>query len=115
MPRRDRQALVGLTVLASLCMLAEAGGLVAPDVVGHALLYAAPLLLLALPLLAGRYLGEDRLARAAERIRARRRRPARRIDPAGAALRPLAELPRGGRLIASSLANRPPPAAVPAS
>ena len=41
------------------------------------LAYAAPLLVLLLPLLAGRFVGEERIARAAARIRrARRPRPA---------------------------------------
>ncbi|NLT04831.1 MAG: hypothetical protein GXY03_00830 [Solirubrobacterales bacterium] len=77
---------------------------------GHLLLYAAPLLLIALPLLAGRYVGEDRLARAVASRRGKRPRAERRIAPPRAALRPLAALPRGGRLIAFSLADRPPPA-----
>jgi hypothetical protein len=71
------------------------------------LLFLAPALLLVLPLLARRYPGERSLLRLAGRRRApsaqRRRvqrpprRPARRV------------LPRGGALIASSLAVRPPP------
>ena len=75
MPRRDRRVLVALTLLSSLCLLAEAAGVLAPT-----LLYAAPLLLVALPLIAG-------------------------------TLRALRSIPRGGRLIADSLAVRPPPAA----
>ncbi len=69
--------------------------------------YAAPLLVLALPLLAGRYFGEERIARLAGRLR----RPRRRLSaPVLPATRPVAALlPRGGRLIASALAKRPPP------
>jgi hypothetical protein len=97
MPRRDRRVLVALTLISSLCLLAEAAGVLAP-----ALLYAAPLLVVALPLIAGRY----GLARAVQR---RRRRPLARVSlPAGARLA-LRAVPRGGRLIASSLAVRPPP------
>ena len=107
MPRRDRRVLVALTLLSSLCLLAEAAGVLAP-----ALLYAAPLLLVALPLVAGRYLGEGRIVQLARAVQQRRRRRpvARASTPAGArwALR---AIPRGGRLIAHSLAVRPPPVA----
>jgi hypothetical protein len=77
---------------------------------GFALL--APALLLALPLLAGRYVGEDVL----ERVRAartprvaprRERRP--RVPRLRRGARPA---PRGGLLLAAHLAHRPPPAAV---
>src|SRR5688572_24491699 len=70
----------------------------------------APALLLLLPLLAGRYLGEEAL----DRLRlARARPPARRRHghaAAPAARRHVALVPRGGLLLASSLATRPPPA-----
>jgi hypothetical protein len=70
----------------------------------------APALLLLLPLLAGRYLGEDAL----DRLRvARARPPARRLRRRAAAParnRHVALVPRGGLLLASSLATRPPPA-----
>ena len=105
MPRRDRRVLVALTLLSSLCLLAEAAGVLAPT-----LLYAAPLLLVALPLIAGRYVGEERIARLASAARIRRRPVARVAAPAGT-LRALRSIPRGGRLIADSLAVRPPPAA----
>ena len=74
------------------------------------LAYSAPLLVLALPLLAGHYIGEERIARVAARLRGRR--PRHRDTPARVrASRPLAVLaPRGGELIASALAERPPPA-----
>lgn len=107
MPRRDRRVLVALTLLSSLCLLAEAAGVLAPT-----LLYAAPLLLVALPLLAGRYLGEDRFVRLAQGARERRRRPARRVSAPAGARWELRAIPRGGRLIAHSLAVRPPPVAL---
>ena len=72
MTRRDRQllfALAGLTLaLASLTLVG-----VHSDV-----LLVVPALVLALPLLAGRYVGEEQLARLAAAFVARRRRPARR-------------------------------------
>ena len=107
MPRRDRRVLVALTLLSSLCLLAEAAGVLAP-----ALLYAAPLLIVALPLIAGRYLGEERIVRLARAAQVRRRRPPARVAAPAGALRALRAVPRGGRLIAHSLAVRPPPAAV---
>jgi hypothetical protein len=107
MSRCDRRVLVALTLLSSLCLLAEAAGLLAP-----ALLYAAPLLVVALPLIAGSYVGEERIVRFARAARRRGRgRAVRVVAPAGAR-RVLRIVPRGGRLIASSLAVRPPPAAL---
>lgn len=106
MPRRDRRVLVALTLLSSLCLLAEAAGVLAP-----ALLYAAPLLIVALPLIAGRYVGEERIAGLARAVQRRRRRPAARISAPAGARWALRTVPRGGRLIASSLAVRPPPVA----
>ncbi len=79
---------------------------------GHTevLAYAAPLLVLLLPLLAGRFVGEERIARAAARVRrARRPRPAVAAEPV-TWLRGMTLIPRGGRLIARALAVRPPPA-----
>jgi hypothetical protein len=74
------------------------------------LVMLAPALAFALPLLAGRYLGE----RTIDRVRtARVAAPAPRRDRRAAALRrrpTLALVPRGGLLLASSLATRPPPA-----
>jgi hypothetical protein len=72
-----------------------------------ALAYLAPALLILFPLLSGRYPGDEALARVA----ARRSRPPR--VPAGEPplprRRPGALLPRGGRLVAASLAGRGPP------
>ncbi|HEX5853738.1 MAG TPA: hypothetical protein VFY36_11670 [Solirubrobacteraceae bacterium] len=71
------------------------------------LLFLTPALVLALPLLAGRYIGAERLSRIARARSPRTRRAA------GAGLTPRAFKlvpPRGGMLIAASLAVRPPPA-----
>jgi hypothetical protein len=101
MTRRDRLllfALAGLTL--ALASLILAG--VSSDV-----LLAVPVLVFALPLVAGRYVGEEQLARLAAAHVERRARPATMLAPAARlAPRPL---PRGGRLIAASLAVRPPP------
>lgn len=107
MSRRDRRVLVALTLLSSLCLLAEAAGLMAP-----ALLYAAPLLIVALPLITGRYVGEERMLRFVRAARRRGRGPVARLSAPVRARRALRRVPRGGRLIASSLAVRPPPAAL---
>jgi hypothetical protein len=73
------------------------------------LLYLLPLIALAAPLLRGRFLGERAIAGLRSRLgRSRRLRAARRLG--GAARAPRA-LPRGGALIATALASRPPPAA----
>jgi hypothetical protein len=75
---------------------------------GLGFLFLSPAFLLALPLLAGRYVGAERLSGVATRVRAVRparlrlaRRPWLRVPP------------RGGLLIAASLAVRPPPPPVP--
>jgi hypothetical protein len=103
MTRRDRQLLLGLAALTL--------GVAALTLVGvHTdVLLALPVLLFALPLLAGRYVGEERLARLAAAFVDARRRPAGSV-PTTARRSPRA-LPRGGHLIASALAVRPPPAA----
>ena len=101
MTRRDRQLLLGLAALtlalASLTLLG-----VHSDV-----LLAAPVLVFALPLLAGRFVGEEQLARLVAAFSTARRRPAATI--AAHARRAPRTLPRGGRLIAAALAVRPPP------
>jgi hypothetical protein len=79
---------------------------------GAGLLYVGPVLVLCAPLVAGRYVGEERLLALVDRDVARRpRRPARLPVP-GTRVR---VMERGGRLVARSLAKRPPPrpAAVP--
>lgn len=73
------------------------------------LLFLAPALLIAIPLLGGRYPGEQVL----DRLRSRRRAPRRRL----VALAPpscvnvTTVLPRGGLLVAAALARRGPPTA----
>jgi hypothetical protein len=75
-----------------------------------ALLFLAPALLIAIPILCGRYFGEELIARLADRPA--RTRPARAIAASAAPRAPRTWLPRGARLLAFSLAKRPPPAAV---
>jgi hypothetical protein len=103
MPARHQRLLfaaaIGMCALLALAALTGHAGLLA---------YAGPVCLLALPLLAGFYVGEQTL----ERLR-RQRPPARRPRfapgvPEGAR-RFAVLLPRGGRLIAEALAVRPPP------
>jgi hypothetical protein len=101
MTRRDRHILFGL---AALTLAVAALTLVG---VHSDVLLALPALLVALPLIAGRYVGEDRLAKLAAAFVAGRRRPATSL--VAAARRSPLPVPRGGRLIAASLAVRPPP------
>jgi hypothetical protein len=101
MTRRDRHLLLGLSALL-LALMALTGAGVDSDV-----LLAAPALAFVLPLLAGRYVGEERLARLAAAFAPARRRPAGTLAPT-APRAPHAPA-RGGRLIASALAVRPPP------
>jgi len=99
--RRDRQLLLGLAALTlAIAALTLLG--VHSDV-----LLAAPALVFALPLLAGRFVGEEQLARLAAAFSGHRRRPA--AASARRSRRAPRPLPRGGRLIATSLAVRPPP------
>jgi len=110
--RSDQRLLLTLAVLAPALVLAAAlGG------AGAEVLMALPALGFFLPLLAGRYVGEERLARLAAVVRARRavRRAPAAVAGAAARLRPAVVLPRGGRLIAASLAVRPPPTGAPAT
>jgi hypothetical protein len=102
MPRRDRYVLLALATLSLLLPVVQSATGVSPDV-----LLAVPALLLLLPLLAGRYVGEERLARLAGDALARRRRSPVSI---GSRRRTRRVLPRGGRLIAAALAERGPPA-----
>jgi len=106
-PRTARRAFLA----AAAIVLAAAAALV--PYAGAGVLHLAPLLLLLGLLAAGRYVGERQL----ERLRGllqRRRARARRRPTAGrpAPPRPRSAVPRGGLLIASSLAVRPPPAPV---
>jgi hypothetical protein len=73
------------------------------------LLYLAPALLLCLPLLLGRYLGEEQLAELAKRSP---RCAVRRVSRLPVPRSHVRLMQRGGRLVASSLAKRPPPPAM---
>jgi hypothetical protein len=101
--RRDLRPLLAVAVIGVVVALAE-------TVTGldTGMLLLSPALVLLLPLLAGRYLGEETL----ERLAARVALPRRRARPASAGIprhRPRATLVRGGRLLASALAERGPP------
>jgi hypothetical protein len=103
MPRRDRYVLLALATLSLAFAVVQSATGISPDV-----LLAVPALLLLLPLLAGRYVGEDGLARLAGRSLGSRRRSPVSIG----ARRPAPRMPpRGGRLIAAALAERAPPVA----
>ncbi len=103
MPARDQRLLVLAAVATSAALLLAA-------LAGHAELiaYAAPLCVVALPLLAGRYVGEQTLERLRERVEPEHRRGAAPLLPG--ARRSMSAFPRGGRLIAQALAERAPPA-----
>jgi hypothetical protein len=96
-----------LSVMAFLVAVAAWSALEAFSVGEMGLLYLAPALLLVLPLLFGRYVGEERIAALAAKPRRPMRRPAQRVRLPRPAER---LMHRGGRLVASSLAKRPPPA-----
>lgn len=100
-----RHLLLALTAVGVLCVL--------PIVLGAPidLLLAAPVLLLALPLLGGRYLGEEALDRLV-RVAASRRRPRALASVPSTVRGARVLLARGGALLARSLAVRPPPAAL---
>jgi hypothetical protein len=108
MEPREQRLLLGAAFATSVLLLLSA-------LAGHAELvaYAAPLLVLVLPLVAGRYVGEEALERLRERA-AGRPRAALAAAAAGGARRGLVAFPRGGRLIAHALAERGPPAGAPA-
>lgn len=73
----------------------------------HAVLGLAPVLLLACSLLAGRYPGERALA--ALRPRTRPQRHTRHAAAPDSRPRSARPLPRGGCLVSSAIASRPPP------
>ena len=97
-------ALAAITAVWTLGMLALG--------VGDAFIYLAPALLILVPLLNGRYPGDDVLVRAARRGRPQRRPPPR-CDPPRRRARSAALLPRGGRLVGAALAGRAPPVPAP--
>jgi hypothetical protein len=73
---------------------------------GVGCLFLAPAVLLAMPLIAGRYLGAEHLSRlASSRLPRRRRASGASHTPRMWGLTP----PRGGLLMAAALAVRPPP------
>jgi hypothetical protein len=104
--RRDRLVLLSFALLVAALMVAE-------TLTGSqtGLLYLAPVLVLALPLVLGRYVGEEQLAGLASRARTRPRR--RRVSPVTGPRSSARVMQRGGRLVASGMAKRPPPAAAP--
>jgi hypothetical protein len=75
-----------------------------------ALLFLAPALLIVAPLVAGRYMGEELIARFAAKRTRRPQRPSTRSAPAPR--QPVVRLPHGTSLIAFSLAKRPPPSSL---
>lgn len=101
MPRSEQRLLAALTlitcaVLALACFTA----------VGAELMFFLPLLVIALPLIGGRYWGEETLGR----LRTARSRPARERRVRSPLPRRRDQFfPRGARLMGSSLAVRPPP------
>jgi hypothetical protein len=102
---RDLRPLLAVALLGVVVALVESvSGL------GTGLLLLSPALALLLPLLAGRYLGEDRLERLAARFAPPR--AIRRISAPLPRRRPRATRARGGRLLASALAERGPPLTV---
>jgi hypothetical protein len=106
MARRDHHLLLALIALALAVALVQAA-------TGVEVLWASPALVLALPLVAGRYVGERGIARLAARLVVPARRAARSLS-ARLPRAPRALLPRGGSLLAASLAERGPPLALAA-
>jgi hypothetical protein len=94
-----------------LCLAAFAAGwLAGMEFVGNqdALLHLVPLILVAVPIVLGRYFGEDFMVSALTRARKPRRPLRAAVRYAKRSLRPH---PRGGRLLAHWLAGRAPPLA----
>jgi hypothetical protein len=105
MSRRDLLTLLALAAVATALAIAQQLTGAGADV-----LIAAPALLLLLPLVAGRYVGEDGLSRLVREL-PRRRHPA----PAPAVRRSRAHVAaRGGLLIGVALGRRGPPGQLPA-
>jgi hypothetical protein len=101
---RFRQV-VGLACVA----LVAAAGLLDGGASATGVMYLVPLLALLVPLAAGRFPGERTLLRIGHGRRVRRSAP-RPVGEVRVHRAPSRLLPRGGRLIASALAVRPPPA-----
>jgi hypothetical protein len=100
--RRGRIVLWAFALVVAAWMLAQA--LTGTET---GLLYLAPALVLALPLVLGRYLGEEQLAVLAGTSRERVARVRERVSAPRGHVR---VMHRGGRLVASAMAKRPPPA-----
>jgi hypothetical protein len=103
---RDLKVMLVLGVVFTALGLGVEYGAIGSDV-----LLISPLLCLAVPLLGGAYVGEERLARLAAKVAARR--PTRRVAAATAVAKPRrtpARVVRGGRILGTALAVRPPPA-----
>jgi hypothetical protein len=73
------------------------------------LLFLAPALLLALPLIFGRYPGEELLCKLRDRDAGRGSRKRALARPFAPRPRPVLRIPRGTALLAAGLATRPPP------
>jgi hypothetical protein len=101
-PARRRVVLVTFTLLVAAWMV-----LAALSGVETGLLYLTPALALCAPLVLGRYVGEEQLAELAGRSAPRASRRPSRVPVPRSRVRVMR---RGGRLVASSLAKRPPPA-----
>ena len=105
MSRRDPQARLNLAMILAAATLACLSLAHAPGLT-EGLTYLAPLIFVLLLLWLGRYPGERMLLALIRPDRPRRAGTANRGRP-----RLHARLPRGGRLLASSLAGRAPPLA----
>ena len=104
LPRRRLVVLWFAFLVAAWTVLAMHGG------ADTGLLYLAPALVLCLPLILGRYVGEEQLAELANRAPLC---PVRRASRLAVPRSHVRLMQRGGRLVASSLAKRPPPLAAP--
>jgi fatty acid desaturase len=93
-------------VLLAVALAAFAAALVVPGLETGVLFLSPAIVMLAL-LLGGHYVGETQLQRLAAAWQQRPRRARIQCDPLPC--RPRAVMPRGGRLVATSLAVRPPP------
>jgi hypothetical protein len=102
MPRRDQRIMLGLAALTVLLAVVQSATGISGDV-----LLATPALILLLPLLAGRYVGEDGIARLSAFLARPRPRPvAVRAAHAAGASSPWRS-PSAGRRRCSSRAERP--------
>jgi hypothetical protein len=100
----DSEVIVRFALMVSVCWAVA----LALDGSSDVLLFLAPALLIAIPLVSGRYIGETLIERLAAPSARRRRHSAVHQPPAPQP--PAVWRPRGARLVALSLAKRPPPA-----